>query len=87
MRNHPWRRIPDVTDEEAKAAADSIAHVEEVATKADLNLLKADFETALARLESKLTRLIFGVVIGVVSVATAVIIGAVGVMIKLIPST
>ena len=59
------RRIPDVTDDEAKAAADSIAHVEEMATKADLH-----------RLEIKLTRLIFGsaaVVIAAVSTITKLI--------------
>ena len=72
MRNHPWRRIPDVTDEEAKAAADSVAHVDEVATKTDLH-----------RLETRLTGLIYRVV----SSATVVILAGVGLMLTFIPST
>ena len=53
-----------------RPAANSIAHVEEVATKADIH-----------RLEINLTRLIFGVAFS----TTVVIIGAVGLMIKFIP--
>ena len=63
------KRIPDVTEDEAKAAADSIAQADEMATKADL-------ETALARLEAKLTRLTFS--------TAAVVIAAVGVITKFI---
>ncbi len=66
------RRIPDVTEEEARVAADSIAHVEEVATKADLH-----------RLETKLTGLIYRVVLS----ATVVILAGVGLMLTFIPST
>ena len=65
------RRIPDVTDDEAKAAADSIAQTNKVVTKADL-------DAALSRLEARLTRLIFGVVFSV-----AVIIAVAGAITKL----
>ena len=63
------RRIPDVTDEEAKAAADSIARAGGIVTK-------ADWETALARLETNLTRSIFG--------SAAVVIAAISAITKLI---
>ena len=65
------KRIPDVTDDEAKAAADSIAQTNKVVTKADL-------DAALSRLEARLTRLIFGVVFSV-----AVIIAVAGAITKL----
>ena len=77
-----FRRIPDATDDEAKAAVASIpqvGQVNEMATKADLHRL----EIKLTNLETRLTRLIFGVAFS----TTVVIIGAVGLMIKFIPST
>ena len=56
------RRIPDTTDDEAKAAVDSIAHVEDAATKADLH-----------HLEIKLTRLIFGSAAVVIAAVSAIV--------------
>ena len=56
------KRIPDVTEEEAKAAADSIAQVKEVATKADWHLL-----------EARLTRLIFGSAAVVIAAVSAIV--------------
>ena len=67
------RRIPDVTDDEAKAAADSIAHVEEVATKADLLKLENKFDQALSQLETKLTRLIFSSAAFVIVAISAIV--------------
>ena len=80
-----FRRIPDVTEDQAKAAADSIAQADQVATKHDLEATRHDLKTEIARLEAKLTRLIFSaaaVVIAAIGVAAAVIIGSVGAMIQ-----
>ena len=65
------RKIPDVSDAEAKEAVADIANSKEVVTKADL---KAE----IARLETKLTKLIYAVV----AINTGVIIAAVGLMIR-----
>ncbi len=65
------RKIPDVSDTEAKEAVADIANSKEVVTKADL---KAE----IARLETKLTKLIYAVV----AINTGVIIAAVGLMIR-----
>ncbi len=54
------RRIPDVTEDEAQAAADSIAHVDEVATKTDLLKLKTELKDEMHILETKLIKLILG---------------------------
>ena len=70
-----FRRIPDVTDDEAKAAADSIAQADEMATKNDLLNLKAELRADIHLLETKLTRLIFS--------SAAVIIAAVSAIMKL----
>lgn len=67
--------IPDATDDEAKTAADSIAQVDEMATKNDLLNLKAELKTDIHLLETRLTRLIFG--------SAAVVIAAVSAMMKL----
>lgn len=37
-----FRKVPDVSDDEAKHAADSVARVDQVATKADIGALRAD---------------------------------------------
>ncbi len=64
-----FRRIPDATEAEARVAADTIAHVGNVATKADLKM-------ELAELEMRLTwRMII-----VASVIIGTVIGAVGLM-------
>ena len=49
-----FRKIPDVSDDEAKQAADSVARVDQVATKADLIALEDRLE---ARLEAKMLKL------------------------------
>ena len=77
------RRIPDVTDDEARAAADSVAHVEEVATKADLLKLESDLGQRISNLETKLTGLIYRVVLS----ATVIILAGVGLMLTFIPPT
>ncbi len=60
-----FRRIPNATEAEARAAADTVAHTDDVATKTDL-----------AELEMRLTwRMII-----VASVIIGTVIGAVGLM-------
>ena len=49
-----FRKVPDVSDDEAKQAADSVARVDQVATKADLIALEDRLE---ARLETKMLKL------------------------------
>ena len=49
-----FRKIPDVSDDEAKQTADSVARVDQVATKADLIALEDRLE---ARLETKMLKL------------------------------
>ena len=67
------RRIPDVTEDEAQAAADSIAHVDEVATKTDLLKLKTELKDEMHILETKLIKLILGSA-GFVVVAVSAIV-------------
>ena len=80
-----FRRIPDATDDEAKAAAASIpqvGQVNEMATKADLHRLEikltdleiklTDLEIKMADLETKLTRLIFSSAVVVIVVVSAI---------------
>ena len=75
------RKIPEVSDAEAKEAVADIASSKEVATKADIAELKAETKTEIVRvektiaeLETKLTRQMYAV--------AGVIIAAVGLMIK-----
>ena len=49
-----FRKVPDVSDDEAKHAADLVARVDQVATKADLIALEDRLE---ARLETKMLKL------------------------------
>ena len=49
-----FRKVPDVSDDEAKQVADSVARVDQVATKADLIALEDRLE---ARLEAKMLKL------------------------------
>ena len=49
-----FRKVPDVSDDEAKQTADSVARVDQVATKADLIALEDRLE---ARLETKMLKL------------------------------
>ncbi len=68
------RKIPEVSDDEAKEAVADIANSKEVVTKADLKAEIVRVEKTIAELETKLTRQMY---------ATAgVIIAAVGLMIK-----
>ena len=45
-----FRKIPDVSDDEAKQAADTVARVDQVATKADLIALEARMEAKMLKL-------------------------------------
>ena len=72
------RKIPEVSDDEAKEAVADIASSKEVITKADLKAEIAKVEKTIAELETKLTKLIYTVV----AINTGVIIAAVGLMIK-----
>ena len=68
------RKIPDVSDAEAKEAVADIANSKEVATKADLANLETRVIEKMANLETRLTRQMYGV--------AGVIIAAVGLMIR-----
>ena len=75
------RKIPEVSDAEAKEAVADVASSREVVTKADIMELKAETKTEIARvektiaqLETKLTRQIYAV--------AGVIIAAIGLMIR-----
>ena len=52
-----FRKVPDVSDDEAKQAAASVARVDQVATKADIGALRADLIALEARLEAKMLKL------------------------------
>ena len=52
-----FRKVPDVSDDEAKHAADSVARVDQVATKADLRALQAATKADLIALEAKMLKL------------------------------
>ncbi len=76
-----FRRIPNATEAEARAAADTIAHTDDFATKDDLSEfttkadlkaglagLKAELKADLAELENRLTKWIVfanGIVIAI----------------------
>ena len=68
------RKIPDVSDTEAKEAVADIANSKEVVTKADL---KAE----IANLETRLTNRIYAVA-GVIIAAVGLMMAAVGLMIR-----
>ncbi len=50
-----FRRIPDATEAEARAAADTIAHTDDVVTKGDLAKLESKIAAKIAELEMRLT--------------------------------
>ena len=52
------RKIPEVSEAEAKEAVADIASSKEVATKADIAGLKAETKADIANLETRLTKLI-----------------------------
>ena len=56
-----FRKVPNVSDDEAKQTADSVARVDQVATKADIRELRADLialeDRLKARLEAKMFKL------------------------------
>ena len=68
------RKIPEVSDDEAREAVAGVASLKEVATKVDI----VRVEKTIAELETKLTKLIYAVV----AINTGVIIAAVGLMIR-----
>ena len=83
------RKIPEVSEAEAKEAVASVASSKEVATKADIARLeaatkadiaelKAETKADIAELETRLTKLIYAVA----TINTGVIIAVVGLMIK-----
>ena len=79
------KKIPEVSDAEAKEAVADVASSREVATKADIVELKSEtkmeivrLEKTIAELETKITKLIYAVM----AVNTGVVIAAVGLMIK-----
>ena len=45
-----FRKVPNVSEDEAKQAADSVARIDQVATKADLIALEARMDAKMLRL-------------------------------------
>ena len=69
------KRIPEVSNDEARAAVADVASRDEVATKsdiADINLKIAELKTEIANLEARLTNRMYGM--------AGVIIAAVGII-------
>ena len=73
------KQIPNVTDEQAKAAVSDVASAKEVATKldivelrAELNTKMADINTKISNLETRVTNRMYGM--------AGLIIGAIGLM-------
>ena len=52
-----FRKVPDVSDDEAKQAADTVARVDQVATKADIRELRTDLIALEARQDAKMLKL------------------------------
>ena len=52
-----FRKVPDVSDDEAKQTADSVARVDQVATKADIKELRTDLIALESRMETKMLKL------------------------------
>ena len=67
------RKIPEVSDAEAKEAVADIASSKEVATKADIAELKAETKTAIAELEARITWklvIVLGIYTAIISFVT-----------------
>ena len=52
-----FRKVPNVSDDEAKQAADSVARIDQVATKADIRELRVANRADLSALEAKMLKL------------------------------
>ena len=72
-----FRKVPDVSDDEAKRTADSVARVDQVATKADLIALED-------RLEAKMLKLALWAVAFNVTLTVSLTVGLTVGLIKLL---
>ena len=52
-----FREVPNISDDEAKHAAASVARVDQVATKADLIELEGRLDAKMLKLETKMLKL------------------------------
>ena len=52
-----FRKVPNVSEDEAKQAADSVARIDQVATKADIRELRVANKADLSALEAKMLKL------------------------------
>ena len=52
-----FREVPNISDNEAKQVADSVARVDQVATKADLIELEGRLDAKMLKLETKMLKL------------------------------
>ena len=75
------RKIPEVSDDEAKEAVADIANSKEVATKADLAQLETRLIEKMAEQETKLTKQMYAMA-GVIIGAIGGIIAVAGLMIR-----
>jgi len=70
-----------VPEDDARTAAESVAGIEQVPSKADLEALRTDMARMEARLDARMARQelhIVGWLIAVVSIATTIIIAVLG---------
>ena len=67
-----FRKVPNVSEDEAKQAADSVARIDQVATKADLIALEDRLE---ARLEAKMLKLAIWIVAFNVTLTVSLTVG------------
>ena len=83
-----FRKVPDVSDDEAKQTADSVARVDQVATKADIRELRADLialeDRLKARLEAKMLKLALWAVAFNVTLTVSLTVGLTVGLIKLL---
>ncbi len=52
-----FRKVPNVSDDEAKQTADSVARIDQVATKADIGALEAAIDARFLAQDAKMLRL------------------------------
>ena len=76
-----FRKVPNVSDDEAKQTADSVARIDQVATKADLIALEDRLE---ARLEAKMLKLALWAVAFNVTLTVSLTVGLTVGLIKLL---
>ena len=68
-----FRKVPNVSEDEAKQAADSVARIDQVATKADIRELRVANKADLIALEAKMLKLAVWAVAGTVTLTVSLV--------------